>query len=60
MDYAEFFEWSRNADVRPTMDAYMAYQAGKEASQSKIEALKQEISRLHEIIQERNHEMGLG
>lgn len=60
MDYAEFFEWAMKADVRPTMDAYMAFQAGKESSQSKIEAMRTEIARLHEIIQERNHEIGLG
>jgi hypothetical protein len=48
------------ADVRPTMDAYMSYQAGKESAETKLEAMRMEIKRLHEIIQERNHEIGLG
>jgi hypothetical protein len=60
MDYAEFFDWAMKADVRPTMDAYMSYQAGKESAETKLEAMRMEIKRLHEIIQERNHEIGLG
>lgn len=60
MDYAEFFEWAMKADIRPTMDSYMAYQAGKELSETKLNAMRMEIERLHEIIQELNHEMGLG
>lgn len=50
MDYAEFFEWAMKADVRPTMDAYMSYQAGKESAQSKVDSMRTEIARLHEII----------
>lgn len=56
----EFYELAARADVRVTIDSYMAYEGGKESMQLKINSLKQEIKRLQEIITERNHEMGLG
>lgn len=60
MDKTEFFKFAQESDIRVTIDSYLAYKGGKESMQPQIDLLKQEISRLHEIITERNHELGMG
>jgi hypothetical protein len=56
----EFFEWAESNDIIPTREHYLCFRYGKDMSANTINLLSAEIVRLHDIIRERNHYMGLG
>lgn len=55
-----FFEWADDAGIEPDKASYMCWKAGRDSLNPTVQRLRQEIIRLHEIIRDRNHDMGLG
>lgn len=56
----KFSEWADTFMPDAGFDHYKAWKAGYQSAQNDIASLRAEIIRLHEIISERNHNMGLG
>ncbi len=56
----KFSEWADTFMPDAGFDHYKAWQAGYKQGKQETEQLRAEIIRLHEIISERNHNMGLG
>ena len=56
----KFSAWADENMPDATMEHYQAWRAGYKQSQKEVASLRAEIIRLHEIISEKNHNMGLG
>lgn len=56
----KFSNWADQNMPDAGVEHYAAFKAGYQEGRKELEQLRQEIIRLHEIIAERNHTMGLG
>lgn len=56
----KFSAWADQSMPDAGIDHYAAFKAGYQEGRKEIESLRAEIIRLHEIISEKNHTMGLG
>lgn len=56
----DFFEWADLAGIEPDRDNYLCWKAGHDNASKIVHQLRMEVMRLHEIIRERNHEIGIG
>ncbi len=55
-----FNEWAEMNKPDATLEDWTVFMAGYDARNREVVALRCEIARLQEIIEEKNHEIGLG
>lgn len=58
--FLKFLEWADNSKTSPTLDNFEIWKAGYVNRQIEIDSLRSEVKRLHEIVTEKNHELGIG
>jgi hypothetical protein len=56
----KFSEWADQNMPEATIEHYQAWKAGYEQSKSLVLQLRSEILRLHELINQLNHERNIG
>ncbi len=56
----KFSEWAEQNMPDATIEHYQAWKAGCEQSKSLVIQLRSEIIRLHELINQLNHERNIG
>ena len=56
----KFSKWAEDNMPDAGLDHYKAWKAGYQQSREEVASLRAEIIRLHDIISEKNHNMGLG
>lgn len=58
--FLKFLEWAQLNNMPPTIDKFDLWKAGYMERQPEIDRLRSEVTRIHEIVTEKNHQLGIG